>query len=114
MHSTYVSDKQRSAHTQFKFIVKKELVDEKLPSVFGNKTLNVQQHSSNFSTLNTFEQLSPEQIAVLSFSVGILKGCPLHKYNITGLVLHVNELEPQPKNPLSQVSKQVSELQAFC
>ena len=115
-HSTYVSDRQRKQQTQFRFIVKKELVaayGNCEPSVVGAKTRKVQLHPSSFSTLKTFEHPVPVH-SVLSFSIGKLKASPLHKYNCTGLVLHVKELVPQPRKPRSHVSKHVSELQAFC
>ena len=123
MHSTYVSGKQRSAHTQFKFIVKNEfvatygIVADVVSSVFSAKTLNVAQHPSIFSTLKTFEHVTPSSPqTTFVLVVGILQGVPLPQqvYNTTGLVLHANEVVPQPKNPLSQVSRHVSLHSAFC
>ena len=82
------------------------------------KTLKVAQQPSIFSTLNTLEQVaSPVPHTTFSRVVGILHGVPFpqHVYNTTGLVLHPRVVVPHPKNPLSQVSKQVSPQQlAFC
>jgi hypothetical protein len=119
-----VSLKHLTAQTQDKSIVKKLLVEiygielQQLSCVLGARTLNVAQHPSIFSTLNTFEQTTPSSPhTTFSRVVGILHGVPFpqHVYKITGLVLQPKVVVPQPKNPLSQVSKQVSPQQlAFC
>jgi len=94
--------------------VKKELVAKKGTglgisgvgsAVLGSNTLNVAQHPSNFSILNTGLVVS-----VTHLLIGIAQGVPFpqHVYNITGLVLHDIEVPLQPKNPLSHVSKQTS------
>jgi len=85
-------------------------------SVLGANTLNVAQQPSTFSTLNTFEQVTPASPHVTSsFVVGILHGVPLPQqvYNITGLVLQPTVDTEQPKKPRSQVSRQVSAHSAF-
>ena len=119
-----MSFKQRSAHTQFKFIVKNEFVATyglatSVVSGFGARTRNVAQQPSIFSTRNTLEQVTPTFPQVTSsFVVGILHGVPFPQqvYKITGLVLQLNGVViPQPRKPLSQVSRQLSALQfAFC
>lgn len=88
-------------------------------SGFGAKTRNVAQQPSIFSTRKTLEQVVPTFSQLISsFVVGILHGVPLPQqvYKITGLVLQLNGVvTPQPRNPLSQVSRQLSALQfAFC
>ena len=87
-------------------------------SGFSASTLNVAQHPSIFSTLNTFEQVTPSSPqTTFSRVVGTENGVtpPEHVYKITGLVLHPKVVVPHPRNPLSQVSKQVSPQQlAFC
>ncbi len=100
-------------------MVKNEFVDtygnSLVVSGLAAKTRKVQQQPSNFSTRKTLEQVAPASLqTVLSFVVGILNGTPFDRYNITGLVLQVKEFVPLPKNPLSQVSKQVSAVVAFC
>src|SRR5699024_2914927 len=67
IHSTKVSSKHLSEHTQFRLIVKNEFVAMNgkvvVGSVFGVKTRHVAQQPSNFSNLNT------EDVTV---SVGLL------------------------------------------
>ena len=86
-HSTKVSFKHFIAHTQSKLIVKKLFVAmygielQQLSSGLGANTLNVAQHPSNFSTLNTLEHSELplllheafEQIVVESLLVGIVQ-----------------------------------------
>ena len=74
-------------------------------SGFAAKTLNVQQHPSVFSTLNT-----ELVVSVSLLLTGILQGVPfpLQVYNIIGRVLHITQLVPPPKAGLSQDSKQLS------
>ena len=87
-------------------------------SVLVAKTLNVAQFPSSFSIRNTLEQEASLAVLQLmfSFEIGIFHGVPLPQqvYSITGLVLHTSELAPQPKKPLSQVSKHFSENSAYC
>ena len=80
--------------------------------MFGASTLNVQQQPSIFSTLKTFDVV----VTAGSLLIGILQATPLpqHVYSITGLVLQLTLVTWHPKNPLSHVSKQVSEQLAFC
>ena len=84
MHSTNVSSKHLIMHTQFKLIVKNEFVapygNREAVSVFGARTLNVAQQSSNFSNLNTVDvTVSPG-----SLLIGIVIGVePLpHVYKV--------------------------------
>ena len=75
-----MSDKHLILHRQLQSIVKKEFVDtygfNEVSSVFGAKTLNVQQLPSTFSTLKTVEQVSlegcPLQLVCKSLLIGIL------------------------------------------
>jgi len=86
-------------------------------SVLGANTLKVQQHPSTFSTLNTSEHVTPiSPHSPASLDVGILHGVPLHPqvYSLIGRVLKQGQLTEQPKNPLSQVSRQQSFVSAFC
>ena len=89
MQSTNVSSKHLNTHTQFKFIVKKELVASYgnilVVSVFGASTLHVAQHSSSFSNLNTVLVV----VIVGSLLIGIASGSlPVeHVYSTIGLVL---------------------------
>lgn len=89
MQSTYVSSRHLSIQQQFKFIVKKEFVasyGNTLDwSVFGASTLQVAQHPSSFSSLNTVEVVD----TVGSLLIGIASGVPLllQVYSTIGLVL---------------------------
>jgi len=103
--------------------VKKELVAKKglvssQVSVLGASTLQVAQQPSNFSILQTQEVCvhSGPWHALSFLFVGKLNGILFdpQRYNTTGLVLHFIEAILHPKKPRSQVSKQVSSLQAFC
>lgn len=123
MHSTKVSFKHLKLHTQFKFIVKNEfvatygIVADVVVSGLSANTLNVAQHPSIFSILNTFEHTTPSSPHVtFSLVVGILHGVPfpLHVYNIIGRVLNVKLVVVFPRNPLSHVSRQLSSHAAFC
>jgi len=77
-------------HTQLKLIVKNELVhsngNNEVVSVFGARTLNVAQQSSNFSNLNTVEV----PVSAGSLEIGIASGVLPEEqvYKVTGLVLH--------------------------
>lgn len=123
MHSTKVSFRHLRLHTQFKFIVKNEfvaiygIVAAVAASGLSANTLNVAQHPSIFSILNTLEQTTSSSPHVtFSFVVGILHGVPLPQqvYNMIGRVLKVKLVAVFPKNPLSQVSRQPSSQTAFC
>jgi len=76
-------------HTQLKLIVKNEFVhtngNNEVVSVFGAKTLNVAQQSSNFSNLNTVEVV----VSAGSLEIGIANGVLPEEqvYSVTGLVL---------------------------
>ena len=93
MHSTNVSSKHLKQQTQFRLIVKNELVATKgyadSESVFGASTLHVAQQSSNFSNLNTVEVL----VSVGLLDTGIARGLfPVPQvYNTIGLVLKNEE-----------------------
>ena len=76
-------------HTQLRLIVKNEFVASKgyplVVSVFGANTLNVAQHSSNFSSLNTVLVV----VTAGSLLIGIANGVEALEqvYSVTGLVL---------------------------
>lgn len=123
MHSTKVSFRHLRLHTQFKFIVKNEfvaiygIVADVVVSGLSANTLNVAQHPSIFSILNTLEHTTPDSPHVTSsLVVGILHGVPFpeHVYNMIGRVLKVKLVAVFPRNPLSQVSRQLSSQTAFC
>ena len=110
---TNVSGKHLREQTQFKLIVKKELVATNGllisdVSVFGAKTRKVAQQPSTFSTRNTLER--GPVASKSSLLIGILQGTPLPQQvkSVTGLVLQFKVLTEHPKKPRSQVSKQES------
>lgn len=112
-----MSCKHLNEQTQFRFIVKKlfvatyGIVSTSVVSGFGASTLNVAQHPSTFSTLNTFEHVTPAvPQTTSSLVVGIDHGVPFPQqvYNTTGLVLQPNVDTEHPKKPRSQVSKHAS------
>jgi len=102
-------------HTQLKLIVKNELVhtngNNDVVSGLVVSTLNVAQQSSNFSNLNTLDVV----VSVASLEIGIDNGVLPDEqvYNVTGLVLQ-NVAHDWPKNPLSQVSRQLSFWHTLC
>ena len=114
MHSTNVSGRHLSEQTQFRFIVKKELVATygivvSVVSGLAANTLKVAQQPSIFSTRKTLEHVTPSSPQVtFSLVVGILQGVPLPQqvYSITGLVLQLSVVAPHPKHPRSHFSKQ--------
>jgi len=89
MHSTKVSSKHLNMHTQPKLIVKNEFVvsngNTEVVSVFGASTLNVAQHSSNFSNLNTVEVVVSPGALEIGIASGVLPEEQV--YRVTGLVL---------------------------
>ena len=97
---------------QDKFIVKNELVADKVPSSFSTNTLNVAAFSSSFSILNIEDVVASSN----AFEIGKLNGelIEQHVYIVIGLVLHDMQVVPHPKNALSQVSKHASPQSAFC
>ena len=117
MQSTKVSFRHLRLHTQFKFIVKNEfvatygIVAAAPASGLSANTLNVAQHPSIFSILNTLEHTTPASPQVTSsLVVGILHGVPFPEqvYNMIGRVLKAKLVVVFPKNPLSQVSGQIA------
>lgn len=107
--STKVSSRHLKMHTQFRLIVKNELVasygNEDVVSSLGAKTRHVAQQSSNFSNLKTVDVV----VIAGSLLIGIANGVdPLeHVYSTIGLVLQ-KVVQFCPKKPLSQVCKHVS------
>jgi len=87
------------------------IVSTSVVSGLGANTLNVAQHPSTFSTLNTFEHVTPSvPHTTFSLVVGMLHGVPFPQqvYNIIGLVLQPIVDTEHPKKPRSQVSKHAS------
>lgn len=79
-------------------------------SGFGANTLNVAQHPSTFSTLNTDEHVTPavpQGSSVLVVGIDHATPFPQHVYSMIGRVLHRTVVVPHPKKPRSHVSKQV-------
>lgn len=115
MLSTKVSSKHLSMHTQFKLIVKNELVavNGKTLVVSGLvvSTLKVAQQSSNFSKRNTVLVVVSVGLLLIGIAIGV--DADPHVYKLTGLVLQKLE-QLWPKNPLSQVSKQLSFWHTLC
>jgi len=96
-------------------MVKNEFVDingrSEVVSVLGVNTLHVAQHPSNFSNLKTEDVVVSAGSLLIGISSGVLPVA--HVYKTIGLVLKLVE-EFCPKNPLSQVSRQLSLQHTLC